>query len=299
MNKKITLVFAGIAIVTSVAFTACKTTPRPKNCINDTLQTQVAAILDKHLKEYDAVAGQVIVVETATGKIVANVGEGDTCNVSRLKNAEYLLAILESGKMTLDSKVDTENGMYVRAEGDTVFDHNYDKGGYGEVNLRQALAFSSEVGMPKALEQCGIQDKPAYKIIDFYNAIANGGKMIATSQYEDSIVITNKQIGKQESIDSLKSALRYFVTNGLGKWAASDKVKVAGNSSTVKTDKDCYAEFIGYFPADAPKYTVYVSLKKKERPISGGRMAGTIFQEIVSNMSPLVKVAFKRFNIGL
>ena len=37
---------------------------------------------------------------------------------------------------------------------------------------------------------------------------------------------------------------------------------------------------IGYFPAEAPKYSVIVSLNKQGYPASGGSMAGAVFRKI-------------------
>ena len=35
-------------------------------------------------------------------------------------------------------------------------------------------------------------------------------------------------------------------------------------------------EFCGYFPSDNPKYSIIVSINKKEIPASGGLMAGCL-----------------------
>ena len=34
------------------------------------------------------------------------------------------------------------------------------------------------------------------------------------------------------------------------------------------------------FPADKPRYTILVSVPRKELPAAGGRMVGSIFKEI-------------------
>ena len=76
-----------------------------------------------------------------------------------------------------------------------------------------------------------------------------------------------------------------MVSKGLAKRAMSDKVKVAGMNGTIRNE-DCTltAEFCGYFPADKPKYTMLVSVHRKELPAAGGRMAGSIFKEIAEMM---------------
>ena len=42
--------------------------------------------------------------------------------------------------------------------------------------------------------------------------------------------------------------------------------------------------FCGYFPADAPKYSVIVSMNKIGLPASGGGMSGALFHDIVEQM---------------
>ena len=42
--------------------------------------------------------------------------------------------------------------------------------------------------------------------------------------------------------------------------------------------------FCGYFPADAPRYSIIVSMNKLGLPASGGGMAGVVFHNIVEWM---------------
>ena len=86
------------------------------------------------------------------------------------------------------------------------------------------------------------------QILTAYNSIAN-----------------NKN--NQANIDSLKEALEYVVTDGLGQPATSDKVQVAGKTGTVQLEDGSYiVEFCGYFPATAPQYSIIVSIHKDGLP---------------------------------
>lgn len=120
----------------------------------------------------------------------------------------------------------------------------------------------------------------------FYNAIANNGKMVQPQLYKDSVIVINPQIASKASIDSLKQALVFNVTDGLGQPAKSDKVVVAGRQGTVMlsngetTNAEYAVEFCGYFPADNPKYSIIVSINKNGLPASGGLMAGDVFKKI-------------------
>lgn len=129
------------------------------------------------------------------------------------------------------------------------------------------------------------------QVLTFYNAIANNGKMVQPQLYKDSVVVINPQIASRASIDSLKKALVFNITDGLGQPAKSDKVVVAGmqGTSSLSTNedstKDMYAiEFCGYFPTDNPKYSIIVSINKTGLPASGGLMAGDVFKKIVDNI---------------
>ena len=324
--------------------------------IDSTLQTNATAILESKLSEINAQSGQVIVMEVQTGQIKALVGltRKDSTNYQSCENFSVwqstglmhpisLLAALETGKVKLSDKVDTGNGIY-QVQGRELKDHNWHRGGYGELTVQEGLATSSNIAIYKTMEKAfgnnpqsyfnllanmsygkpdsitGIANlKPAHivtpkdnnwaksdfawssigynqqispiQILTFYNAIANNGKMIQPQLYKDSVVVINPQIASRASIDSLKKALVFNITDGLGQHAKSDKVLVAGmqGTSSLSTNEDStkgmYAvEFCGYFPTDNPKYSIIVSINKTGLPASGGLMAGDVFKKIIVNL---------------
>ena len=326
--------------------------------IDSTLQTNATAILGSKLSEINAQSGQVIVMEVQTGQIKALVGltRKDSTNYQPCENFSVwqstglmhpisLLAALETGKVKLSDKVDTGNGIY-QIHGRELKDHNWHRGGYGELTVQEGLATSSNIAIYKTMEKAfannpqsyfdllanmsygkpdsitGIANlKPAHfvtpkdnnwaksdfawssigynqqispiQILTFYNAIANNGKMIQPQLFKDSVVVINPQIASRASIDSLKKALVFNVTDGLGQPAKSDKVLVAGmqGTSSLSTNedstKDMYAvEFCGYFPTDNPKYSIIVSINKAGLPASGELMAGDVFKKIVGLLFP-------------
>ena len=326
--------------------------------IDSTLQTNATAILGSKLSEINAQSGQVIVMEVQTGQIKALVGltRKDSTNYQPCENFSVwqstglmhpisLLAALETGKVKLSDKVDTGNGIY-QVHGRELKDHNWHRGGYGELTVQEGLAASSNIAIYKTMEKAfannpqsyfdllanmsygkpdsitGIANlKPAHfitpkdnnwaksdfawssigynqqilpiQILTFYNAIANNGKMIQPQLYKDSVVVINPQIASRASIDSLKLALAFNITDGLCQPAKSDKVVVAGmqGTSSLSTNedstKDMYAvEFCGYFPTDNPKYSIIVSINKAGLPASGELMAGDVFKKIVGLLFP-------------
>ena len=324
--------------------------------IDSTLQTNATAILGSKLSEINAQSGQVIVMEVQTGQIKALVGltRKDSTNYQPCENFSVwqstglmhpisLLVALETGKVKLSDKVDTGNGIY-QVQGRELKDHNWHRGGYGELTVQEGLATSSNIAIYKTMEKAfgnnpqsyfnllanmsygkpdsitGIANlKPAHivtpkdnnwaksdfawssigynqqispiQILTFYNAIANNGKMIQPQLYKDSVVVINPQIASRASIDSLKKALVFNITDGLGQHAKSDKVLVAGmqGTSSLSTNEDStkgmYAvEFCGYFPTDNPKYSIIVSINKTGLPASGELMAGDAFRQFVDKI---------------
>ena len=92
------------------------------------------------------------------------------------------------------------------------------------------------------------------------------------------IITFVNDVTKRSDKDSLKMAMRHFVTDGLGKKANSEYIWVAGMAGTTKQKDGTYwADFCGFYP----NYSIMVAIQRKEIPVSGGAMAGSIFKEVV------------------
>ena len=132
------------------------------------------------------------------------------------------------------------------------------------------------------------------QMLTFYNAIANGGRMVKPTLKTGIVEIINPQIASKANIDSMQVALEHVVSEGLGMKAGTPLVMVAGKMGTSQVGEYDFGEenyvseyqlaFCGYFPADAPKYSMIVSMNKLGLPASGGGMAGPIFRQIVEYM---------------
>ena len=132
------------------------------------------------------------------------------------------------------------------------------------------------------------------QMLTFYNAIANNGKMVKPTLKTGEIEIINPQIASKANIDSIQVVLEHVVSQGLGKKAGTPILRVAGKTSTSQVGKyeyenDIFVDeyqvaFCGYFPAEAPKYSIIVSMNKCGLPASGGAMAGVVFHNIVEWM---------------
>ena len=337
-----------------ITMIACNSTKQKdtqtSTTIDSTLQVKATSILENKLTELNALSGQVIIMKVQTGHIKAMVGleRKDDANYlpcenfsqaheSALMHPISILAALETRKVKLSDMVDVGNGIYSIQDRE-LKDHNWHRGGYGEISIKQGLASSSNIAVYKTMEKAFRDDaqayfnlidrmsygkpdciagianlKPAYFVtpkdsgwsdtafawfcigynqtitpiqtLTFYNAIANSGKMVQPQLYKDSTTVINPQIASQANIDSLKQALEYVVTDGLGQPTKSDKIQIAGETGTVQLENGNYiVEFCGYFPANAPQYSIIVSIHKDGLPASGGLMAGDVFKQIVNNI---------------
>ena len=141
--------------------------------------------------------------------------------------------------------------------------------------------------------------------ISFYNAIANDGKMMQPRFVKQIIkngevikefepVVLKKQIAKPKAIKTMQTILEHVVSQGLGKKAGSPLFKVAGKTGTAQV-ADQYGSyhsgitrywlsFAGYFPADNPRYSCIVCIKKSGLPASGGGMSGVVFHHIAEGV---------------
>ena len=338
-----------LTIIAFIGLASCQSkqeTIELMSTIDSTLQVKVTSILENKLSELNALSGQTIIMEVQTGHIKAMVGleSTDSANYQPCENFSQayesalihpisILAALETGKVKFADTVDVGNGSYSIQDRE-LKDHNWHRGGYGEISIKQGLASSSNIAVYKTMEKAfgddaqayfsllnnmsygkpdsiaGIANlKPAYfvtpkdsgwsdtafawfcigynqtitpiQMLTFYNAIANSGKMVQPQLYKDSTTVINPQIVSQANIDSLKQALEYVVTDGLGQPTKSDKIQIAGETGTVQLENGNYiVEFCGYFPANAPQYSIIVSIHKDGLPASGGLMAGDVFKQI-------------------
>ena len=319
------LLLGGMVLVLS----ACG--PKKISTINPVLQDSLTAMMERKMEEIVAHSGQAIIMEVQTGEIKAMVGEGKPQSSSLMRTVS-LLAALESGKVKLSDTVDTKEGVMM-VDDEVLKDHNWHRGGYGEITVLEGVMVSSNIATYENVKKAfgdgqtfidmlrkmnyeteGMltpQDKEwecadlawlsigynqqvyTYQMLTFYNAIANGGKMVKPILYKGETEIINPLIACKANVDSVRLALTKVVSEGLGKPAASGKVQVAGAAGTSQIsieddDSDKFleysVEFCGFFPADRPKYSIIVSMNKMGLPASGGLMAGSVFSEIVDLM---------------
>ena len=139
------------------------------------------------------------------------------------------------------------------------------------------------------------------QILAFYNAVANDGYYVAPRLGDKELksgsvirdLFPNKKsirIASESSIRKAQHMLKEVVISGTGKNLISPDYSVAGKTGTTRinyadkqaTRKKYIASFVGYFPADQPKYTCIVVVNDpKKHAYYGSKIAAPVFKEIV------------------
>ena len=148
--------------------------------INADLQQVTDSLLDNKLHELNGLHGQVIVMEVQTGAIKALVGlersyKGgyQPCdNIvyqqepgSTMKTA-VLLSLLETGEVKLTDEVDVGDGIWDVDEDSQMKDHNWNRGGYGVIDMVRVLEVSSNIGISKMVNKVF-----KGKELDYFNSL--------------------------------------------------------------------------------------------------------------------------------
>jgi cell division protein FtsI (penicillin-binding protein 3) len=144
------------------------------------------------------------------------------------------------------------------------------------------------------------------QILTLYNAVANDGKMVkplfvkeiknkgqVVKEYKTTVI--KDSIASIATIRKVQSMLEGVVQNGTAKNLMHGQYKIAGKTGTAqianasagyKGGKVRYqASFVGYFPADNPKYScIVVVYAPNGGQYYAAQVAGPIFKEIADKV---------------
>lgn len=143
------------------------------------------------------------------------------------------------------------------------------------------------------------------KMLSFYNAVANNGKYIAPIFVKEirrlgnpieqfTARVINNKICSDVTLSKIKSMLEGVVTEGSGKQIVYNPLyKIAGKTGTAqvadgnrgyKFKSQYQASFVGYFPADKPKYSMIVVINDPKGAYYGALVSGPVFREIADKV---------------
>ncbi len=139
----------------------------------------------------------------------------------------------------------------------------------------------------------------------FYNAIANNGRMVKPQfikeihqtgkivQQFEPIILAESIVKNPETLPLIRKMLEGVVEKGTATNLKNPVYKIAGKTGTAQIaqrnagyNKSNYkASFVGYFPADNPKYSCIVVINNPRKGVYyGGSIAGPVFKEIADKV---------------
>jgi cell division protein FtsI (penicillin-binding protein 3) len=192
-------------------------------------------------------------------------------------------------KMQLDQAI----GLPIKGEGMPIIPSPSDKKLWSK-NALPSIAYGYNVSMTPL------------QVLTFYNAIANDGIMVkprflkeikkrntVIEQFETEII--NPQIASEQTIRTVQEVLKNIVIRGTGKRLYSPDFSMAGKTGTARTEywmdgwnqnPRYVSSFVGYFPAENPKYSCIVVIHKPsiKKGYYGADVTGPVFKSIAQKI---------------
>jgi len=138
------------------------------------------------------------------------------------------------------------------------------------------------------------------QVLALYNAVANDGTMMkpflvkeiqdggmTIKRFEPTVI--NPKICSDRTLQEVRSLLEGVVEHGTAKSIKDSLFRIAGKTGTALVanknqgyaQKEYNASFVGYFPADQPRYSCIVVVNRPNSgKIYGGTVAAPVFKEI-------------------
>ncbi len=159
----------------------------------------------------------------------------------------------------------------------------------------------SGITLPWMAHGYGLELTPLHTLTMF-NAVANNGvmvkpmiiKRITKAEKEVNVfntTVMNKKICSDETLAQIKILLEGVVENGTANNISDADYKIAGKTGTAQTlkngkyQKQYMTSFAGYFPADAPQYSIMVVIENPRGYSQyGSNVAAPVFKEIADQV---------------
>ncbi|MCK5677797.1 MAG: transpeptidase family protein, partial [Flavobacteriaceae bacterium] len=212
-------------------------------------------------------------------EVSSNVGIVKIVNENYKDNPNKFIEGLN--KMNIGEKI----GLPIKGEGNPIIPNPNDKKSWNGLSL------------PWMAYGYGVSFTPL-QTLTFYNAIANDGEMVkprfvkeirtqsnVITKFEKEVI--NPKICSQQTIDYVKVMMTNVVKQGTAENIYDKNFSMAGKTGTCQTDywkgeTQYISSFVGYFPADEPKYSCIVVIHKPDKKIGyyGNIVAAPVFKKI-------------------
>ncbi len=300
-------VATGVACTTtseSTHATTAKNPVGPPRAVHGELEAMVEGELARAVDEWRATGGTILVM-SPKGEVLAEAGgHSDRLYVTGSTIKPFLLAA------ALDEGLVTESDVFDCSRGERGGRILHDASPLGRTPLPEVVARSSNVGFAQIFDRLGgartdhvlrrfhfttppeLARAPAG---DWKGAVtAIGATMTATPRQMTrayaALANGGDGIVKETTAKRVTALLEGVVSSehGTGRNAHVESARVAGKTGTSEwTDDDgsrtTYASFVGYFPAEQPRYVIFVGVESPSRDEAwGGNVAAPVFARIAA-----------------
>ncbi len=216
-------------------------------------------------------------------EVSSNVGIVKIVNENYKDNPQKFVDGLK--RMNIGTKI----GLPIKGEGQPIIPDPKDKKKWNGLSL------------PWMAYGYGVSITPL-QTLTFYNSIANNGEMVkprfvkeirtqsnVLTTYQKEVI--NPKVCSQETIDYVKQMMLNVVKRGTAANIYDENFSMAGKTGTCQTDywtgnTQYISSFVGYFPAEEPKYSCIVVIHKPEKKIGyyGNIVAAPVFKQIAQKI---------------
>lgn len=185
-------------------------------------------------------------------------------------------------------RLDQPLGFQIKGEGLPYFKNPDDKNWYGTTLPWMSIGYELKITPLQTLA--------------LYNAVANGGTLVKPMIVQqisrgNAVEVSfrtetlQKKIASEKTLSQLQSLLTGVVDNGTAKNIKTSTYGIAGKTGTAQKlengryTQTYYTSFVGYFPADRPKYSAIVVIDSpKGFNAYGGDISAPVFREIADKL---------------
>lgn len=316
-KSAIALVAAAAAVSFGAACTTNEESPAPHTAtatqaVDGELQVMAESELDRAVKQWNAAGGTILVL-SPKGEILANAGgRSDRAYVAGSTMKPILLAAaLEEGVVKDDEVFDCsgERGPSTMMD-PGVFPGMKDSQPNGRLAVAEMLAVSSNIGFAQVFDRLGgaradcalrrfhftppaaLATQPAgnwdgaltaigatmtttpLEVASAYAALADGGDGIVSASTAlrvggllEGVVASERGTGKKARVDGVRAAGK----TGTSSWTAKNGAETS------------YASFVGFVPADRPRYVIFVGIEGATgKKAWGGEVAAPVFSRLAA-----------------
>jgi len=270
----------------------------------------IAALEDKHVKPEDSVD---------TGKGYRTFGENTLRDDHAYGKMTYAQAVEKSSNVALAELIDRSyrsnpQAFYDRLEQTGVlgFTDFQIRGEPQPLVIRPNSPLWSRSTLPWLAIGYNVKLTPL-QILNYYNAIANGGQMmrpyIVSEVFDANGVqdrwepqVLKEQIASAQTLQEVRSMLEGVVQRGTARRIKGSNYSIAGKTGTAKKVVNgeyrnvYHSSFVGYFPADQPRYSCIVLISEPSSgQYYGADIAAPVFRTIADNIySTLLEEQYRK-----